>query len=66
MESKKGTTRHTTLFGSFVPQSYDNIYRAPSTLYEWFVNAFIVIQRKEQGIVSKEVLKKVLMPNDES
>ena len=42
----------------FMPQSYDNIYRAPSTLYEWFVNAFVVIQRKEHGIVSKEVFKK--------
>ena len=58
MQSKKGTTRQTTLFGSFVPQSYDNIYRAPSTLYKWFVNTFVVIQRKEQGIVSKKVFKK--------
>ena len=59
MESKKRTTRQTTLFGSFVPQSYDNIYRARSSLYEWFVSAFVVIQRKEQGIHVdlKEVFK---------
>ena len=46
------------MFGSFVLQSYDNIYRAPSTLYERFVNAFVVVQKKEQGKVLKEVLKK--------
>ena len=47
-----------TLFGSFVPQSYDNINQALSTLYKRFVNAFVVVERKEQGTVSKEVLKK--------
>ena len=50
------STRQTTLFGSFVLQSCDNIYQAPPMLYERFMN--VVVQRKEEGIVSKEVLKK--------
>ena len=48
MEFSKSSSRQTT-FGSFVPASSSKIYQSAFTLYETFVNAF-VIQRVEAGV----------------
>ena len=38
-----------TAFGSFVPASSSKIYRSASTLYERFVNAFVIQRVEELG-----------------
>ena len=50
------STQQTTLFGSFVLQSCDNIYQAPPMLYERFMN--VVVQKKRGGHSFKGSVKK--------